>query len=69
MEKKVGFCVIYRSRLRPGSERSFKQSWSRMTEAIREHRGGLGSRLMADSIEERLPPILMETKSDLLVSP
>jgi hypothetical protein len=76
-----------------------------MTEAIRDHRGGLGSRLhtdddgwwiayaqwpdreswdfaraqpdpdadaarmMVDSIEERLPPILMETKIDLLVSP
>jgi hypothetical protein len=69
MEKKVGFCVIYRFRVGPGSERSFKQGWSRMTEAIRERGGGLGSRMMADSIEERLPPILMEAKSDLLVSP
>ena len=105
MEKKVSFCVIYRFRVRAGSERLFRQGWSRMTEAIREHRGGLGSRLhvdddgwwiayaqwpdreswacaceqpdadadaarmMTDSIDERLPPILMDAKIDLLVSP
>ena len=104
MEQKVGFCAIYRFRLRVGSEGAFIQGWSRMTEAIREHRGGLGSRLhidddgwyiayaqwpdretweyareqpdadsdaariMTDAIEERLPPILMDAKIDLLVS-
>jgi quinol monooxygenase YgiN len=48
MEKRVGFCVIYRFKVRAGSESSFRQGWSTMTEAIREHRGGLGSRLHID---------------------
>ena len=39
------FCVIYRFRLRDGMESRFKECWSRVTEAIRDTRGGLGSRL------------------------
>lgn len=101
MKQTVGFCAIYRFNLRSGSETSFKHAWSKMTEAIRAHRGGLGSRLhidddgcwvayaqwpdretwekarelpdadteaarqMADAIEERLPPILLDVNIDL----
>ena len=97
------FCVIYRFKLRPGSEASFKEGWRRLTEEIRDQRGGLGSRLhhgedgwwyayaqwldragwersqdmqaqdteavqlMADAIEKRKPPILLEPEIDLLV--
>jgi heme-degrading monooxygenase HmoA len=39
------FCVIYRWRLKPGTEDAFVQAWRRLTRAIRERRGGLGSRL------------------------
>lgn len=31
VEKQAGFCVICRFRLRPGSKKSFRQGWSRMT--------------------------------------
>ncbi|MCJ7556024.1 MAG: antibiotic biosynthesis monooxygenase [Gammaproteobacteria bacterium] len=103
MSKECGFCVIYRFKIRPGAEDMFRQGWIRMTEAIRDGRGGLGSRLhlsddgwwlayaqwpdrqtwersgemeaadpaaarmMAESVEERLPPILLEATMDLLV--
>lgn len=40
-----GFAVIYRWRLRAGSEERFREAWHRLTLAIREQRGGLGSRL------------------------
>lgn len=102
MSKNTGFCVVYRFKVRPGSETIFRDGWTRMTMAIREHRAGLGSRLhladdgwwvayaqwpdreawersramesadvvaaqmMSESIEERLPPILMEPRIDLL---
>ncbi len=39
------FCVIYRWELKPGREDDFIAAWARLTAAIREHRGGLGSRL------------------------
>lgn len=39
------FCVLYRFRIRAGAEESFKRGWARVTEAIRDTRGGLGSRL------------------------
>ena len=101
MSEECGFCVIYRFKLRAGAEDLFRQGWIRITEAIRDSRGGLGSRLhvtddgwwlayaqwpdrqtwersgemesadpeagkmMADSIEERLPPVLMEPQIDL----
>ena len=45
MTKSMNFCVIYRFKVRPGMEESFKEGWSRLTEAIRETRGGMGSRL------------------------
>ena len=39
------FCVLYRFRIRAGAEESFRHGWARVTEAIRDTRGGLGSRL------------------------
>src|SRR5690349_12541356 len=40
-----GFAVLYKWRLHPGSEESFVQAWSRMTDRLRSERGSLGSRL------------------------
>ena len=37
--------VLYRWRLHPGSEASFIEAWSRITELLRERAGSLGSRL------------------------
>jgi len=42
---KVGFAVLYRWRLKAGSEESFGEAWAKMTELIKQNRGGLGSRL------------------------
>jgi heme-degrading monooxygenase HmoA len=39
------FVVLYRWRLRPGSEAAFVAAWSRVSEVLREERGSLGSRL------------------------
>ena len=39
------FCVIYRWRLKPGHDDDFVAAWARLTRAIRDGRGGLGSRL------------------------
>jgi heme-degrading monooxygenase HmoA len=39
------FCALYRWRLHPGSEASFVQAWSRVTQLLRTERGSLGSRL------------------------
>ena len=39
------FCVIYRWQLKPGREDDFVAAWERLTRAIRNDRGGLGSRL------------------------
>ena len=41
----VSFCVLYRFRLQAGLEVAFREGWRRLTEAIRDERGGLGSRL------------------------
>lgn len=41
----VGFCVIYRWRLRPGFESRHIAAWKRATKLIIQQRGGLGSRL------------------------
>ena len=38
-------CVIYRFRVRGGFEPQFIESWSRITERLRDERGALGSRL------------------------
>ncbi|RTR02461.1 antibiotic biosynthesis monooxygenase family protein [Halomonas nitroreducens] len=102
-ERATTFCVIYQFKVRSGQEERFKQGWKRMTDAIREQRGGLGSRLhlssdgwwlayaqwpdratwqaaqelptspdpeaqamMADAVEQRRRPILLEPKVDLL---
>ncbi|MFK5957054.1 MAG: antibiotic biosynthesis monooxygenase [Planctomycetota bacterium] len=42
---KVGFAVLYRWRLKAGSEESFGKAWAKMTELIKQECGGLGSRL------------------------
>jgi hypothetical protein len=41
----TGFAVIYRFRIAPHAEDAFIDAWSRLTELIRDHRGGRGSRL------------------------
>lgn len=41
----IGFCVIYRARVRPELESSYIAAWSRLTLRLREQRGALGSRL------------------------
>ncbi|MGY1459843.1 antibiotic biosynthesis monooxygenase family protein [Luteimonas sp. A534] len=40
-----GFVVLYRWRLHPGSEDSFVEAWSRVSDLLRLERGSLGSRL------------------------
>jgi quinol monooxygenase YgiN len=47
-EDRVGFAVIYRWKLKPGKEEIFAPAWARLTRAIRDERGGLGSRLHRD---------------------
>ena len=42
---KIGFCVIYRWKFKPGMEAQFREGWRRGTVDIRDHQGGLGSRL------------------------
>ncbi len=39
------FVIVYRWRLKVGSEQRFRVAWARMTDAIRTTRGSLGSRL------------------------
>lgn len=41
----VGFCVIYRWTILAGKEEQFQAAWATLTEEIRDHAGGLGSRL------------------------
>ena len=45
MSNKADFYVLYRWRLNTGMEQQFTDAWARMTQLIREQRGGLGSRL------------------------
>jgi heme-degrading monooxygenase HmoA len=40
-----GFAVLYRWKLRPGSEASFAEAWSRVSELLFTQGGSLGSRL------------------------
>ncbi len=40
-----GFCVIYRFRVHEDKRGLFERGWALVTEATREQRGGLGSRL------------------------
>jgi len=40
-----GHCVIYRFRVKPDREDDFVRAWSEVTIKLRDHRGGLGSRL------------------------
>jgi quinol monooxygenase YgiN len=47
MSRQIGFCVIYRFRLKEGMEDQFRSAWRRVTEVIRDNSGGLGSRLHA----------------------
>lgn len=39
------FNVIYRWKIRSGKENQFEKAWIEATQLIRDHRGGLGSRL------------------------
>ncbi|SFL20915.1 antibiotic biosynthesis monooxygenase family protein [Lysobacter sp. cf310] len=39
------FCAIYRWRLHLGTEQTFVEAWSRVTQLLRAERGSLGSRL------------------------
>ncbi len=48
MTPHVGFCVLYRFRVRDGEENDFVSAWAALTHGIREQRGGLGSRLHRD---------------------
>jgi quinol monooxygenase YgiN len=41
----AGFAVIYRWRLKPGSEEAFRAAWETVTRTICREHGGLGSRL------------------------
>jgi heme-degrading monooxygenase HmoA len=45
VSKRHAFVVLYRWRLHPGSESSFVEAWSRVSELLRSERGSLGSRL------------------------
>lgn len=44
-EHATGFAVIYRWRLRVGTEEAFRSAWETVTRIIRREHGGLGSRL------------------------
>jgi len=48
MTDRVGFCVLYRFRVRDGEEAAFVSAWTELTHGIRDQRGGLGSRLHRD---------------------
>ena len=99
---KTGFAVIYRWRLREGSEARFQEAWATVTRLFLADRGARGSRLhraddgtwvayaqwpdrdawersgelgpgdpdamaaMADAIEERFEPVLLEPVADYL---
>ena len=41
----IGFCVLYRWKIVPGKEKQFRRAWEILTREIRDHEGGLGSRL------------------------
>jgi hypothetical protein len=41
----TGFAVIYRFKISAEDEGRFISAWARLTELIRDHRGGRGSRL------------------------
>ncbi|GAC1625513.1 MAG: hypothetical protein NVS9B10_12500 [Nevskia sp.] len=41
----VGFAVLYQWQIKPGKVRQFAAAWADMTDALREQRGALGSRL------------------------
>ncbi|MCZ6560730.1 MAG: antibiotic biosynthesis monooxygenase [Gammaproteobacteria bacterium] len=45
MSDKADFYVLYRWRLHAGMEQQFIDAWTKMTELIKQQRGGLGSRL------------------------
>jgi heme-degrading monooxygenase HmoA len=39
------FAVLYRWKLKPGTEETFREAWKAMTETIKVQRGTVGSRL------------------------
>ena len=44
-ERRVGFAVIYRWKVKPGMEAQYQRGWERVTERLKADRGALGSRL------------------------
>lgn len=44
-DQTIRFCVLYRWLLVPGKEALFQQAWEQLTQEIRAHADGLGSRL------------------------
>jgi heme-degrading monooxygenase HmoA len=44
-ERRVGFAVIYRWKVKPGMEAQYQRGWQRVTERLKADRGALGSRL------------------------
>jgi len=44
-DAQTGFVALYRWRVAPAREAEFVDAWSRLTELIRDHQGGRGSRL------------------------
>ncbi|TNE78841.1 MAG: antibiotic biosynthesis monooxygenase [Bacteroidetes bacterium] len=49
MQKNGSFAVVYRFSVHPGKEQNFLTAWTKMTLLIKEHEGGLGSRLHRSS--------------------
>jgi heme-degrading monooxygenase HmoA len=47
------FAVVYRFRVKPGSEATFEQAWEEVTKMIYQYEGSLGSRLHLSFNEER----------------
>jgi heme-degrading monooxygenase HmoA len=45
MKSGPGFAVLYRWRLHPGSEQTFIEAWSRVSDLLLHKHGSLGSRL------------------------
>lgn len=45
----IGFCVIYRWKVRPGMEDQFQSAWHELTHEFKDQHGGLGSRLHKSS--------------------
>jgi len=56
-QRTIGFAVMYRWRVAPDKEEAFVAAWRRITELIKECRGGLGSRLHRAADVHRVWPV------------